>query len=795
MKSANVERRKEEKKSNPSLSKLPARGHYTAEARRKRREFIENLSGKSLDKTCPNQIADEQLKGNIEAFLGVVEVPVGAAGPLLFKGTNAKGEIFAPFATSEGTLVASATRGAKAISVSGGVNTHFVSQRLVRSPLFAFKSAACAVNFTSWIKSQDDHIRKQVGLVSNHAEYRGSSSFVNGRNVYLDLIYGTGDAAGQNMTTATSWKVCQWIENQLKSTTMELDYFVIESGFNGDKKVNTRAYTNGRGSHVYASAELTDEAIKNVLKVDPDHLLDVYANFRSASVQAGMIGFNINIANVIAAIFTATGQDIASVHESALGDFTLKRTENGIEASMVLPSLLIGTVGGGTGLVAQNRYLDMLGCSGTGGVKRLSEIIAGFCLSLDLSTLSAISNGTFAAAHERLGRNKPVDFLKKSDINQSFFEGLFEKSEFSVNNIYEGCPLKGESILSEMTEEKTEKVSGLFPYEVNVSDKYGQDKDLKGILKLKATGSEVQLMLQEMFQGCGEKTGDLFRVLKEKTAFHNTHTREINAYNTLSKGLAEFLPEIYASIADKEREIYGLFIEDIRGADLIDATSANQWDDKSIRSVLSGLAKIHANSLACQNNIGIYDWAAPYLDLSEAKEMLPMWSAIADHAEEEFPEWYSSSMKLRTQKIIEDLPRWWSKMDVMPRCLVHNDFNPRNIGIRKDSRTLVAFDWELAAIHLPQRDLVEFLCYVLPTDVKMEVVNSYIDFYHNCLSESSKLKITKNSFRCGYELCLNEFIINRMSFYMAAHTFRQLDFLPKVSKTAFHLLGIEDSRK
>ena len=175
--------------------------------------------------------------------------------------------------------------------------------------------------------------------------------------------------------------------------------------------------------------------------------------------------------------------------------------------------------------------------------------------------------------------------------------------------------------------------------------------------------------------------------------------------------------------------------------------------------------------------------------------MLPMWSALADHAEEEFPEWYSSSMKLRTQKIIEDLPRWWSKMDVMPRCLVHNDFNPRNIGIRKDSRTLVAFDWELAAIHLPQRDLVEFLCYVLPTDVKMEVVNSYIDFYHNCLSESSKLKITKNIFLCGYELCLNEFIINRMSFYMAAHTFRQLDFLPKVSKTAFHLLAIEDSRK
>ena len=149
---------------------------------------------------------------------------------------------------------------------------------------------------------------------------------------------------------------------------------------------------------------------------------------RTGAAAAGMTTFNVNIANIIAAIFTATGQDIASVHESSLGTLELAPAPVGIRATLSLPGLVVGTVGGGTHLPGQRALLEALGCTGPGTVRRLAEITAGFCLALDLSTMASICTGEFATAHERLGRNRPVEPLGERDLLPAFFEAGMQRA-------------------------------------------------------------------------------------------------------------------------------------------------------------------------------------------------------------------------------------------------------------------------------------------------------------------------------------------------------------------------------
>ncbi|WP_327258296.1 hypothetical protein [Streptomyces sp. NBC_01240] len=148
--------------------------------------------------------------------------------------------------------------------------------------------------------------------------------------------------------------------------------------------------------------------VERVLRTTPDELVSGYQHIAAGAVHSGVLGSHANTANIVAAIFTATGQDIACVHESGAGQFILERTPDGVHASMTLPGLALGTVGGGTHLPAQRELLETMGCTGRGSAHRLAEIVAGFALALDLSTVSAAIAGHFADAHERLGRSRPI---------------------------------------------------------------------------------------------------------------------------------------------------------------------------------------------------------------------------------------------------------------------------------------------------------------------------------------------------------------------------------------------------
>ena len=395
-------------------SSIPARDSHTEAARQSRLEWFRTRHGTPLAPLHPMRLHADDLSTNVENLIGAVEVPVGLAGPLTFDGTHASGRLYAPLATTEGALVASASRGAQALSRAGGVRTHAIVQRMTRAPAFQFGSLGQAAAFADWVEDHLEELRGQTARLSRHAALVSVRPVMTGRTVHVVFAYETGDAAGQNMTSACTWQACQWILDRFPAeTAAHVEHFRIEGNLSGDKKVTYHSFLNGRGTRVVAEAELSDHVLRSVLNTDREALLESHRIQRGGALHGGMVGNDVCIANIIGGMFTALGQDIASVHESSLGHLELEPVGEGVRATMVLPALIVGTVGGGTRLPAQHTLLEMLGCTGAGGQPRLAEIIAGFALALDLSTMSAISADEFVAAHERLGRNRPSAGVRK----------------------------------------------------------------------------------------------------------------------------------------------------------------------------------------------------------------------------------------------------------------------------------------------------------------------------------------------------------------------------------------------
>ena len=451
-------------------------------------------------------------------------------------------------ATTEGALVASATRGATALTRSGGVSTRVVRQRMLRVPMFVMEDMRGAALFERWVQDHVPEIRQQVGLVSRHAKLISLEPRMLGNMVHVAFVYETGDAAGQNMTTTCTWKSCQWMMQQMAHhAEIRFDNFIIEANLSGDKKVNYNSFISGRGTRVLAEAFVDEDILQQVLKVSSDQLLRAHNGFVAGSIQSGMIGYNINVANIVGAIFTSCGQDIACVHESSLAQLHLESVEGGLYASMVMPSLIVGTVGGGTHLANQKDYLDMMGCSGAGNSRRFAEIVAGFCLALDLSTLSAIASGQFATAHEKLGRNRPVEWLKEEDLTPNFFTAGLQVALGEPDvEVTQAAPIRGfktgSSIVTELTARKVNKLVGHFPFVLTYKNRSGATQNLDVMAKVKPLDSEVVLMINSMVRAVSWRhcttnsrtTWGLLAAIPVNLASFNRQTHDLHAMCPLS---------------------------------------------------------------------------------------------------------------------------------------------------------------------------------------------------------------------------------------------------------------------
>jgi len=779
--------------------KIPARGIYTEEARIERLEFLSRTSGVDMAQARSTRLNPAKLTGNIENMIGSVEVPVGLAGPLYFRGDQARGMVWAPFATTEGALVASAARGARAITRSGGVTTRVVQQRMMRVPLFVMSNMSGALLLTNWVRDHLAEIAAQTRKVSRHARLVSVEPSMMGNMVHVSFLYETGDAAGQNMTTTCTWHACQWVMKQLEGfPDARVENFLIDANKSGDKKVNFSSFIAGRGTRVTAEALLDRVTIERVLKVSPEQLLKTAQGVLAGSVGIGMVGFNINVANVVAAMFTATGQDIASVHESSLAQLHLVAADDGIYASMLMPSLIVGTVGGGTGLPNQYEYLETLGCAGPGKVARFAEIIAGFALALDLSTLSAVASGQFATAHEKLGRNRPVKFFQRGELNEGFFEQHLRAATMDpALRVETAKPVKvrlGSSILTELTARKVDKLVGHFPMRLHIARGDGRSGNLDVLVKSKPLDDEVLLLMSSMASMCGARLHDAFEKAKGHIGVRGCHRREGRIYLQEDPRFVKHVPRVYGVHEDPEREAWILVLERLRNMIHMDsADDVTGWESSHIETVLRGVAEIHAIWYGREEILKTSDLVDDPMTAATMVELSELWEALGVHAGEEFPRWFGRDDLSKHRAAIRSLGAWWGELEGLPRTLIHNDFNPRNVCLRpvEGELRLCAYDWELAALNVPQHDVAEFLAFVLPPDVDEATVMHYLDVHRTALEQAAGVRIDDELSRLAYRRSLQDLVINRFGMYAMAHTFRHYPFMERCSATFRRLLELE----
>ena len=339
---------------------------------------------------------------NIEHFIGTVKVPVGISGPLRVNGLFAEGDYLVPLATTEAALVASYNRGSKLISACGGASAMLLNEGVTRTPGFAFENLAQAGQFVAWVVTQYDHFKALAESTTSHGKLTDISCNIEGNHVYLVFEFLTGDASGQNMVTIATNAVFEYI---IEHTPVKPDHAFLDGNLSGDKKANTQTLRSVRGKKVTAEVNIPAELVEKYLHTTPEKMVQFGQMTTVGGALSGTIGINAHYANALAALYIACGQDAACVAESAIGMTRMElNKEGGLYASVTLPNLMLGTVGGGTGLPSQKACLDLLGLHGNGKSQALAEVCAALCLAGELSIVGAFCAGHFSRAHHKLAR-------------------------------------------------------------------------------------------------------------------------------------------------------------------------------------------------------------------------------------------------------------------------------------------------------------------------------------------------------------------------------------------------------
>src|SRR5215207_3063652 len=377
---------------------------YTGEAAEKRQAFIEEETGVDLQHMSSYSFDPSILQGNVENFTGVAQVPIGFAGPLLVNGEHAQGEFYVPLATAEGTLVASYNRGMKLLYAAGGVKTTVVDDRMQRAPCFIFDSAREARAFGDWLVEHFDEIKAAAESTTRTGRLLDIEQYSASRMLYTRFNYSTGDAAGQNLTGKATQAACHWILDHYP----DIQQYFLESNFATDKKSSQVNMLRTRGKRVVAEAVIPGALLEAMMHADSDLLFRAREVANLGGFMAGVNNNGGHSANGITAIFIATGQDVANVAESSSALVYAEQRANGdYYYSVTIPSLIVATYGGGTGLPTQRECLELLGCYGAGKVRKLAEIVAATVLCGELSLGAAIVAEDWVQAHDLLGRNRP----------------------------------------------------------------------------------------------------------------------------------------------------------------------------------------------------------------------------------------------------------------------------------------------------------------------------------------------------------------------------------------------------
>ncbi|CAJ2653793.1 unnamed protein product [Trifolium pratense] len=375
-----------------------------------RREALQRTSGRSLDGLPLEGFDYETILGQCcEMPVGYIQIPVGVAGPLLLDGF----EYTVPMATTEGCLVASTNRGCKAIYASGGAESVVLRDAMSRAPVVRFSTAKRASQLKFFLEDplNADTLAVVFNRSSRFARLQGIQCAMAGKNLYMRFTCSTGDAMGMNMVSKGVQNVLDFLQNDFP----DMDVIGISGNYCSDKKPAAVNWIEGRGKSVVCEAIIKEEVVKKVLKTSVSALveLNMLKNLAGSAIAGTLGGFNAHASNIVSAIFIATGQDPAQNVESSHCITMMEAVNDGrdLHISVTMPSIEVGTVGGGTQLASQSACLNMLGVKGASkdspgsNSRLLATIVAGSVLAGELSLMSAIAAGQLVNSHMKYNRS------------------------------------------------------------------------------------------------------------------------------------------------------------------------------------------------------------------------------------------------------------------------------------------------------------------------------------------------------------------------------------------------------
>ncbi|VVT55064.1 uncharacterized protein SAPINGB_P004409 [Magnusiomyces paraingens] len=345
-----------------------------------------------------------------ENVIGYIPLPIGVAGPLVIDGK----EYFIPMATTEGCLVASTMRGCKAINAGGGVTTVLTHDGMTRGPCVQFPSLRRAGEAKLWLDSEEGQrtIKKAFNSTSRFARLQTIKTAMAGTLLFIRFCTTTGDAMGMNMISKGVEYSLKYMAEQCGFEDME--EISVSGNYCSDKKPAAINWIEGRGKSIVAESLIPKAVVEKVLKSDVDALveLNISKNLVGSAMAGSIGGNNAQAANLVAAIYLATGQDPAQVVESANCMTLMKNVNGDLHLTVSMPSIEVGTIGGGTILEAQGSMLDLLGVRGPhptdpgSNARQLAKIVASGVMAAELSLCSALAAGHLVQSHMALNRSK-----------------------------------------------------------------------------------------------------------------------------------------------------------------------------------------------------------------------------------------------------------------------------------------------------------------------------------------------------------------------------------------------------
>jgi len=365
-----------------------------------RRIAIEKLTGTNLESISKVCFDPELASKNVENMIGATQIPLGFAGPIIIKGDHAIGEFFVPLATTEGALIASISRGMSVINDGGGAKVRVFQDGMTRAPVFRVDGIDHCSKVIEWMDQNMELLSSVVDTTTNHGKLLCVETFPAGRNLFIRFTYDTGDAMGMNMSTIATEAVCKEIETHTGATMVS-----VSGNLCSDKKAAAINMIRGRGKSVIAEAIIPRETVEKRLHASTESIVEtsIRKNLVGSSISV-TLGANAHAANMLAALYIATGQDPAQVVSGSMTTTMCESIDGDLYISVRMPSIEVGTVGGGTRLPSQAEALSIIGCLGNEKAKKLAEIVAVTVLAGELSTISAQAAGHLGKAHQELGR-------------------------------------------------------------------------------------------------------------------------------------------------------------------------------------------------------------------------------------------------------------------------------------------------------------------------------------------------------------------------------------------------------